>query len=400
MLAFRAARAFDGERLIEGGVLVLTDADRIVAVEPASMSLPDAWPVADFSDSTVLPGLIDSHVHLCADGHDGALDRIAGYDEAALGEVIARGLRRQLAAGVTTVRDLGDRDYAVLGWRQSVQEDTAPFRCPTILAAGPPVTSRRGHCWYLGGEAEGLDELWLAVQDRAHRRVDVVKIMASGGVYTPGTDVTRCQYSADELSLVVEEAHALGLPVTAHAHGLPAVDQAVRAGVDGIEHCSCLTPSGLELPDRLLDALAAAQIAVCPTLGKSSEAVPAPALLALMQRTGYTFEARQQLAGRMHRAGVRLVAGSDAGISAGKPHGILPEAVADLIAGGVPAAQALAAATSVAAQACGLGHRKGRLRAGYDADLLLVQGNPLVGISALNRVTAVVLRGTMVHPAY
>jgi len=179
--------------------------------------------------------------------------------------------------------------------------------------------------------------------------VDVVKIMASGGVYTPGTDVTRCQYAADELSLVVEQAHALDLPVTAHAHGLPAVDQAVRAGVDGIEHCNCLTPSGLELPDRLLDALATAQIAVCPTLGRTPGAVPPPALLALMQRTGFTFEARRQLAGRMHRAGVVLLAGSDAGISAGKPHGILPAAVADLIAGGVPAAPALAAATSTAA---------------------------------------------------
>ena len=400
MLAIRAARAFDGERLIEGGVLVLTDADRIVAVEPASVSLPDAWPVADFSDSTVLPGLIDTHVHLCADSRDGALDRIAGYDDAALGEVIALGLRRQLAAGVTTVRDLGDRGYAALGWRQSVQEGAAPFPGPTILASGPPLTSRRGHCWHLGGEAEGLDGLRLAVSERAHHQVDVVKIMASGGVYTPGTDVTRCQYAADELSLVVEQAHALDLPVTAHAHGLPAVDQAVRAGVDGIEHCSCLTPSGLELPDRLLDALATAQIAVCPTLGRTPGAVPPPALLALMQRTGFTFEARRQLAGRMHRAGVVLLAGSDAGISAGKPHGILPAAVADLVAGGVPAAPALAAATSAAAQACGLGHRKGRLRTGYDADLLLVQGNPLVGISALHRVTAVMLRSAMIDPRH
>jgi imidazolonepropionase-like amidohydrolase len=146
MLAIRGARAFDGERLIEGGVLVLTDADRIVAVEPASVSLPDAWPVADFSDSTVLPGLIDTHVHLCADSRDGALDRIAGYDDAALGQVIALGLRRQLTAGVTTVRDLGDRGYAALGWRQSVQEGAAPFPGPTILASGPPLTSRRGHC--------------------------------------------------------------------------------------------------------------------------------------------------------------------------------------------------------------------------------------------------------------
>ena len=119
-----------------------------------------------------------------------------------------------------------------------------------------------------------------------------------------------------------------------------------------------------------------------------------------MARTGMTWEARLAAVGRMHRAGVRLVAGADAGISAGKPHGILPEAVVDLVGAGLSPAEALASATSVAARTCGLGERKGRLRVGYDADLLLVDGDPLTDISALRRVSAVLVGGQTVrrHP--
>ena len=115
-----------------------------------------------------------------------------------------------------------------------------------------------------------------------------------------------------------------------------------------------------------------------------------------MQLTGVTWEARQAHAARMHGAGVRLVSGSDGGISPRKPHTVLPEAVADLVAGGVPAADALATATWRAAQSCGLGKHKGRLRAGYDADLLLVDGNPLDDIGALRRVSAVILNGAII----
>ncbi len=213
---------------------------------------------------------------------------------------------------------------------------------------------------------------------------------------TPGSDPLLCQFQLAELRVVVEEAHAAGLPVTAHAHGLPAVEQAVDAEVDGIEHCTCLTPSGIQLPDRLLERLASRGTVVCPTLGRAAGSAPPAAVRAIMQRTGVTWEARQAHAARMHGAGVRLVSGSDGGISPRKPHGVLPEAVADLVAGGVSAADALAAATWCAAQSCGLGKHKGRLRAGYDADLLLVDGNPLNDIGVLRRVSAVILNGAIV----
>ena len=395
MLAIRAERAFDGERLLRGGVVVLVAEGRIIAVGQDATAVPADVRIADFPDATMLPGLVDAHVHLCGDGRPGALDRLPDYDGHGLTEVIRSSLAGQLAAGVTSVRDLGDRRAAVLDWRSRAAAPAGSSAAPTIVASGPPITSRNGHCANMGGEATGPEQLRAAVRDRVERGADLVKVMASGGVMTAGSDALLCQFQLAELRVVVEEAHAAGLPVTAHAHGLPAVEQAVDAEVDGIEHCTCLTTSGIQMPDRLLERLASRGTVVCPTLGVAAGSTPPAALLAIMQRTGMTWEARQAHAARMHRAGVRLVSGSDGGIGPRKPHSVLPEAVADLVAGGVPAADALATATWCAAQSCGLGKHKGRLRAGYDADLLVVDGNPLDDIAALRRVSAVILNGTI-----
>jgi imidazolonepropionase-like amidohydrolase len=342
----------------------------------------------------VLPGLIDTHVHLGGDGRDGALGRLADYPDEDLAEVIEAALRRHLAAGVTTVRDLGDRRWSVVARRDRATGNDASAVSPTILASGPPITSVRGHCWYLGGEAQGEAALRAAIRERAERRVDVVKIMVSGGVFTAGTDVMKCQFSDDDLRVLVDQAHAAGLPVTAHAHGLPAVEQAVEADVDGIEHCNCVTPAGVRIHDSLLDRLAERGIAVCPTiLARTAGVRPSASELAFTQRFGLTDHAMQAHIGRMHRAGARVVTGTDGGIAAAKPHGIVHVAIASLVTSGFCAVQALTAATSVAAKVCGLGSRKGRLRAGYDADLLLVGGDPLSDIGALTRTAAVMVGG-------
>jgi len=395
-LAIRADRAFDGQMMTDGGALVLCADGKISGVEPAAAPVPDGWPVAEYPGATVLPGLIDCHVHLCGDSETGALDRLPGYSDEQVDAVIEAGLRAQLAAGVTTVRDLGDRRWVTLGWRDRIAAGTAGVPGPAIVAAGPPITTPAGHCWHMGGEAGGAGALRTAVREHAERGADIIKIMASGGVMTPGTEVLDCQYTLAELRAVADEAHASGLAVTAHAHGLPAVVQAIDAGVDGIEHCSCLAEHGIEVPDGLLERLAAAGIIVCPTLGRSLDVAPPPAVLAMLERLGLTWQDRLDLVGTMHRAGVRIASGVDSGISGGKPHGILARAIADLAGGGVSADDALASATSVAARACGLADRKGWLRPGYDADLAIVDGDPAADITELGSVRAVFVRGQAV----
>jgi len=198
---------------------------------------------------------------------------------------------------------------------------------------------------------------------------------------------------------VVDEAHSVGLAVTAHAHGLPAVEQCVAADVDGIEHCSCLTPTGIKTPAELAERLAVAGTLVCPTLGRARGIDPGPRIKALMERTGMTWELLLDHVRALYTAGVTLVSGSDAGINPVKRHGVLPEAVIDLLSCGVPAEVALTSATSLAARTCGLADRTGRLRAGLDADLLIVDGDPTLDITALRSVRSVVSRGREVIPA-
>ena len=400
MYAIRAGTAFDGERHLPGGALVVLDGARIAAVQPAGTRPPDGCDVLDAPNGIVLPGLVDTHVHLCADGTNGTLDRMGEPSEDRLHEVIAESLRRHLAAGVTTVRDLGDRRFAVLDWRAASHPDGA---YPRVIAAGPPITSVGGHCANMGGEAVGAAQLRDAVRERVERGADLVKVMASGGFATPGTQVMLCQFTLDELVEVVAAAHAAGLPVTAHAHGRPAVLMAMAAGVDGIEHCSFLTDKGPAQTDGDLDRLAGAGTVVCPTLGFRGTPPAPPAGAALLAKLGMTFEQVTMMNKRrvaaMHAAGVRIVSGSDGGINAAKPHGLLPLSIAALVDGGVETVAALASATSLAAEACGLGDTAGRLRAGYAADILLVEGNLLDDIAALERPAAVFAAGRRVDAA-
>jgi imidazolonepropionase-like amidohydrolase len=380
MHAYRADTAFDGERTLPGGALVFVDDGIIAGVEPASAAVPDGCAVTYVPGTTLLPGLIDAHVHLCANGGPDALDRIPSLTPAELADVITTSLAQQRAAGVTSVRDLGDHHFAVVD-----------RRLPNVVAAGPPITSVQGHCWSMGGEAAGVDELRRAVHERAERGADLIKIMASGGVMTAATDVTGAQFTADELRAVVAAAHEHGLPVVAHAHSVTAIRYCLDAGMDGIEHCTCVAPGGVAAPADMVETLATRGTIVGPTLGvrRGMTTLP-PQIQAMMAKTGVTMEARRALFGTLHRAGVTLVSGSDAGINPGKPHGLFPESIITLAECGVPPAEALASATSAAARACRIADRTGSLRPGLRADILLVDGDPVHDITSLRTVRLVV----------
>jgi imidazolonepropionase-like amidohydrolase len=364
MDAYRADAAFDGDRVMARGALVLVNDGMIIGVEPASAAVPDGCPVTYLPGTTLLPGLIDAHSHLCGNDQFDALDRLPDLS----------------ADEVDRHRD----------------RPTGP----TVIAAGPPITSPGGHCATMGGEASGIEGLRRAVRERAERGADLVKIMTSGGMMTPGTDIRACQFSLDELRAVVDQAHKLGLPVIAHAHALTAIEQCVAAEVDGIEHCSFLTEQGMRTSPQLAAAIAAAGITVCPTLGHDTDALAAlpPALMAMAERVGVTLEQRLAQVGELHAAGVSLISGVDSGINPVKRHGLLPSAIVELAAAGVAPVTALASATSQAARACGLANRTGRLRTGLQADLLLVGGDPTTDITAIRDTRVVVSRGRLTRP--
>jgi len=375
-LAIRAARGFDGAsaRLLEN-ILVLVEDGRITAVECGRTETPPGSEVVDLGDVTLLPGLIDAHVHLGFDASRDPVAQMRADSDATLLLRMRLAARRALAAGITTVRDLGDRNYLGLALRDWFRQGDELG--PEIIAAGPPITITGGHCYFMGGEVDGELELRRAVRSHVKAGVDVIKIMATGGHMTHGTNPGLPQFTVAEVRAGVEEAHRLGRTLTAHAHGPSGIAVAVEAGVDCVEHCS-FRVDGTRKPDwELISRIAAAGIAVSPTVGS-----PGPLT-----------ESFVPILARMHQQGVRIVASTDAGISPQRPHDALPHAVGFLAGCGMSNNEALAAATSVAAAVCGVGERKGALQAGKDADLLAVGGNPLADIRALLDVRAVFRHG-------
>ena len=396
MHALRAPVAFDGNRFVPGGATVLVDADTIVGVEPYDYAVPVACGVTTY-DGTLLPGLFDAHVHLVSDGGMGNLERAGRLAEDEVDATIAQSLRRQVEAGVTTVRDLGDTGYRTL-----VARDRQDPGAPRIVAAGPPMTVPDGHCHYLGGCVEGPGAIRDAVRERAERGVDVIKVMASGGIVTLGTDMFGTQFAPDDLRSLVDIAHAHDLEVLAHAHSLAGIEHALAAGVDGIEHFTGLTEGGIRVPDEVLDLVVSRGVTVDLTLGFDREVLATlpglpPNLEEAMRRTGLDFDsshaARLVIAGRLRERGARVVSGVDSGAAPLKPHGSIALAIDDLLLAGYPIAEALATATSVAAQACGLGDVTGALVSGLAADLLVVDGDLRSDLEALRRPVVVLVRG-------
>lgn len=385
MLAIRAERLFDGTRA-RSHPMVLVDGDRIVDVDETGAAPPADAEVVDLGPATLLPGLVDTHIHLAFNASDDPPGHLAAVDDEALfTEVRAAGLRA-LAAGITCVRDLGDRSYLGVRLRRDTAAD--PRLGPDVVAAGPPVTVPEGHCWFLGGAATGIEGVRRAVREHADRGVQVIKVMVTGGRMTAGTLLDVCQFTPDELRAVADEAHRAGLPITGHAHGRDGIAAALDAGFDGVEHASFFNGRTLE-PDRaVIEALAERGTVVSSAVPGPAAPLP-PALAALM-------EGVVALGRLMVEAGVRIVVGPDGGIDPGRPHDVLGAAICDLtqIMGNT---DALAAATSHAAAACGLGDRKGRIGPGFDADLVAVAGDPTVDIAAVRRPVAVFHRGVQVE---
>ena len=376
-----APRVMTGDRTVTDGALVIGE-DVLDWVGPAG-ALPAeyaALPRTDYPGATIMPGLIDSHVHLAFDGGPNPAARMRGETDEQQLVLMLHSARDLLGVGVTTARDLGARAYLDVVVRDAVATGLA--RGPRMVVAARPITVTGGHCWFMGGEADSDDELRRMVRTHHKRGADLIKVMSTGGFMTTGSAPWYAQFTRAQLAVVVEEAGRVDKPVAAHAHGIEGIHRAVEAGVTTLEHCSFVT----ETNERRFDEPLAARIAergifVCPTIN-----VNAPYVTEL---TGTVVGEHLKA---MHEMGVRLIAGTDAGID-NTPHHQYVGGLEYFVTLGFRPADVLAMATTEAAAALGVDAITGRLAPGFDADVIVVDGEPSTDIAALGKLQRVIARG-------
>ncbi|MEP7215271.1 MAG: amidohydrolase family protein [Anaerolineaceae bacterium] len=340
----------------------------------------------DLSGCTIMPGLIEGHAHLC---FNSSPDWRAVYDAdttASMALRMAQNGRRMLEAGITTVRDLGAPTALSIEMREAFASGLALG--PRLLVAGAPITTTGGHCWFMGGEADGELGIRKAVREHVKAGVDWIKVMATGGNMTPRTNTFAPQFTVPELRACIEEAHRLRRKVTAHAHGSAGIRVATEAGVDMIEHCSFTTHGGYDYEPADGARIAAAQIGVSPTISIGYLRWPDDGLR----------RRRAEIMRDMLAQGCNVLMSTDCGIP-GVPHEALGAAIkvlADMSA--LAPVEALRLATSTSARLLELPDR-GVIAPGRVADLLVVDGDPTRDMSALERVRYVFKGGQLVYAA-
>lgn len=395
---FRAASLIvgDGSPPLPDQAVLIEDG-LIADVRPGSKAPATA---IDYGAATIAPGFIDVHVHLAFDvkaDHETARAFVVNSTRDRLLATALRNGRDCLRAGVTTVRDLGDRDRIVATVRDLVAEGVVPG--PRIHSAGTPVTITAGHLGWLGGRADTLDELVTLTRTLVSQGSDVIKVMASGGNMTKESNTRIPQFSVDELRTIVREAHRGNKPVAAHAHNAEAVRRAIAAGIDTIEHCGWFDVDGtLVLTENDIATMReAGAVASLTMAGIHRQLLPDPepalgdavTVARSMSRSGGDLHADHDWARRMLAGGVGVVLSSDAGTRFTPFQGFLESLRCGVVALDIDAAQAISLATLPAARVLREEHRIGSLEPGKVADLVVLTGVIAEGTRDLGTVREV-----------
>jgi imidazolonepropionase-like amidohydrolase len=401
----RGARLIDGsgDAPLEAPVIVVrgTKIESVLQGDPPAGIVDQAEQVLDLPGCTVLPGLIDMHVHLNQPGDGTPADQWMRESDGVIGAHTAVAAEATLEAGITTVRDCGSRADTAFDVRRT--HEFGYGRGSRMVLAGAAITITGGHGWSLGGEADGPEGLRYKVRSLVKSGADFIKVLGSGGG-TANTISWLPAFRPEEFAALVDETHRQGRRITIHCLNAATIEQAVDAGADQIEHAwFILDDAGhQEYVPAVADKLAAAGVAITPTLSVESYCVRAmlaketltPDDEAFLRRWEMMLENNLLHLGKLHQAGVTIVAGTDAGWRF-TPFDALPEEVALLCRGGMPSMAAIQAATSRAAAVMGREHEFGSVKPGLEADLIAVQGDPLTDIAALRDLRLVMQAGAV-----
>lgn len=393
-LAIRNVRIIDGlGQAIERGTL-LVSGDRIAAVGTAqAVRVRRGTRLVDGRGLTALPGLIDCHVHLCLGGEADVVSTVREEPAALTLLKASRFAQRTLAAGITTVRDVGARDHQIFTLKQAQASGLIPG--PRILAAGLAICMTGGHARFIGREADGPEAILRAVREQLAAGADVVKFIASGGVLTPGTSPDRAQLTQDELAAGMDEARRAGRRVAAHAHGADGMKNAIRAGAHSIEHATLLDDEAGEL-------MRAHGVFMVPTLSALATTAACGAGCGVPESAvtkARSMKARHEASFKQAlRSGIPIAMGTDAGTPFNY-HGENAQELTRMVALGMSPMEAILSATAAAADLLGIRQLVGTLEPGKLADVLVVEGNPLKRIEVLqdhSRIAGVMQAGQFV----
>ena len=389
--AGRVFTAADDDSLLQDA-WVRVEGDRIVEI---SSREPHGTPNAvrlDEPDGTLLPGLIDCHVHFAMSGGGDWLDEVKqSYALATLRA--ARHARATLQAGFTTVRTLGGRDGADPALRDAQTQGI--IDAPRIVATNLVVCVTGGHGAWIGREADGPDEVRKAVREQLRAGADCIKFIATGGVMTPGVEPGSQQLTYEELCAGIEEAHKAGRKTAAHAHGANGIRAAVLAGIDSIEHGSYMTD---EIMDLMIERGTFYSVTLCSAEGFfNAPAGSVPDWAAV--KGAQVRAALYQTFNRAYEKGVKLVLGTDAGTPYNR-HGENATELALMVQLGADPRDALRAGTRNSAELLGRLDSIGTVETGKLADLVLCRGDVVADIKRLcdvGNIRAVIQGGRVVH---
>lgn len=382
-MILRGARVVDGRGDVFDGPVQFDDG-RITAINDVSTTRADEQTV-DLDGYTIIPGIVDAHVHFSLSGEASIEDVTAKRDPELLFTEIANA-RRTLESGVTGVRSMGARGLDI-DLARAIDRGDVPG--PRTVANCASITITGGHGHHLGQEVDGPEECRRAVREQRKQGAQFIKFMATGGVTTPGTDPGSLAFTHEEIHALIDEAHRRGIHVATHAHGAEGIRVAAEAGVDTVEH-------GTFLDDDSIEAMLDNDVTLVPTLTAPHRILHNGdrATAETLAQSNEVYEIHRESFRRAVEAGIRVAGGTDAGTPFNH-HGTNRVEIQFMARNGMSPLEAITAMTGTAAETIGLDDA-GKLAPGYHADLLVVDGDPTADAAALDEIETVIKGGEVV----